>query len=85
VTSRRRLNGTATSRPLDQAGVLVVGHGGGLLGEHDRNAVLYPVTALQPRVIQQCLIGEVQQAALVNRADQDLKQRFVQGHESLLS
>jgi hypothetical protein len=65
--------------------VLVVGDRRGLLGQHHRNPVLDPVAAPQPQVIEQGLIGEVQQAALVNGADQKLKQRFVQGHESLLS
>src|SRR5260370_14636815 len=65
--------------------MLVVGDGRGPLGEHHGNVVLDPVAAPQPGVIEQSLIGEVQEAALVNRADQNLKQRFVQGHESHLS
>jgi hypothetical protein len=85
LTVSRCADGVAAARPLDEAGVLVVGDRRGPLGEHHGNIVLYPVAAPQPGVIEQCLIGEVQQAALVNGADQDVKQRFFQGHEPFLS
>jgi len=65
--------------------VLVVADRRGPLREHHRDAVLDPVASPQPGVVQQRLVGEVQQAALVNGADQDVEQRLVQGHQLLLS
>jgi hypothetical protein len=69
---RHGIDGAAAAGPLEQADVLVLGDRHGPLGEHHRDAVLYPVAAPQPRVVQQSVLGEVEQAALVDGANQDL-------------
>jgi hypothetical protein len=56
----------------------------GALGQHHRDALLNPVGAPQARVVQQVLVGEVHEAALVDRAGEDLQQRFLQDHQCLL-
>lgn len=56
----------------------------GSLGQHHGHAFLDPVGASQAGVVQQVLVGDVHQAALVDRAYEDLEQRLLQGHEYLL-
>jgi len=56
----------------------------GSLGQHHRDALLNPVRAPQARVVQQVLVGEVHEAALVDRACEDLEQRLPQDHQYLL-
>jgi len=53
----------------------------GLLGKQHRHVLLDPVCASQARVVQQVLVGEVHQAALVDRAYEDLEQRLLQDHQ----
>lgn len=52
----------------------------GPVGEHNRDTLLNPVGAPQPRVVEQVLVGEVHKAALIDRAHEDLQQRVPQGH-----
>lgn len=63
--------------------MLGLSDGLGPLGEQHRNAALYPVRAPQARVVQQVLVSEVQQVALVDWAGEDLQQPFRQDHEHL--
>jgi len=56
----------------------------GSLGQQHRDTVGNPVPAPQARVVQQVLIGEVQQGALVDRADEDCQKCLRQGHDHLL-
>jgi hypothetical protein len=63
----------AAPRALHQALVLLVGHRDGLAGQHQRDAALDPVQAAQPRVIQHGVVGEVEQAALVDGAYEDVE------------
>jgi hypothetical protein len=64
--------------------VLPLGDRLGSLGQHYRDALLNPVRAPEARVVQQVLVGEVHQAALVDRAHEDLEQRLLQDHRYLL-
>jgi hypothetical protein len=68
---------------LDQAVVLLLGHRDGLAGQHQRDPVLDPVQPAQPRVVQHRVAGEVEQAALVDGAYQDVEQRVFQSHQLL--
>jgi hypothetical protein len=43
------------------------------LGEQHRDAALNPVRAPQPRVVEQVLVSEVQQVALVDWTGEDLQ------------
>jgi len=52
----------------------------GSLGQQHGNALLDPVCAPQAWVVQQVLIGEVHEAALVDRAYEDREQRLSQDH-----
>ena len=69
---------------LHQALMLLLGHRDRLAGPHQRDAVLDPVQAAQPRVVQHGVVGEVEQATLVDRAHEDIEQRVLQGHYRLL-
>src|SRR5680860_765150 len=60
--------------------VLGVAHGLRLVDEHDRDVVPHRVTAMQPRVVQRVLVGEVEQRALVLGAGEDLEQLGVECH-----
>jgi hypothetical protein len=55
--------------------VLLFRHRHRLPGQHQRDVVLDPVEPAQPRVVQHRVVGEVEQAALVDRADEDVEQR----------
>jgi hypothetical protein len=55
--------------------VLLLRHRDRLPGQHKRDVVLDPVEPAQPRVVQHRVVGEVEQAALVNGADEDVEQR----------
>jgi len=70
----------AAPRALHQALVLLVRHRDGLAGQHQRDAALDPVQAAQPRVVKHGVVGEVEQAALVDGAHEDVEQRVLQGH-----
>jgi len=70
----------AAPRALHQALVLLVGHRDGLAGQHQRDAALDPVQAAQPRVVQDGVVGEIEQPALVDGAHEDVEQRVLQGH-----
>jgi hypothetical protein len=48
----------------------------GPCGQQDRDASLDPVGALQARVVEQVLVGEIEQAALIDRADENLEQSW---------
>jgi hypothetical protein len=63
--------------------VLFGRHRLGLVAQHERHAVLDPVPSAQPRVVQHGVVGEIQQAALVDRADQDVEQGVLQRHHCL--
>ena len=52
----------------------LVGHCLALVGQHDRDAVTDLVAAAQPRVVQDAVLGQVQQRPLVNRAGQQVQQ-----------
>jgi hypothetical protein len=52
----------------------------GAVGQHDRDVPGDGVTSPQSRVVQRPLVLEVEQAALVDWADQDLEQGIFQGH-----
>jgi hypothetical protein len=75
----------AAPRALHQALVLLVGDRDGLAGQHQRDAVLDPVQAAQPRVVQHGVVGEIEQAALVDGAHEDVEQCVLQGHYRLLA
>jgi hypothetical protein len=65
--------------------VLFVRHRHGLPGQHERDAGLDPVQAAQPRVVQHRVVGEVEQAALVDGTHQHVEQSLIQGHHRLLT
>jgi len=65
--------------------VLLVRHRHRLPGQHQRDAVLDPVQAAQPRVVQHRVVGEVEQAALVDGTHQDVEQGVLQSHHRLLT
>jgi hypothetical protein len=75
----------AAARALHQALVLLVGHRDGLAGQHQRDAALDPVQAAQPRVVEHRVVGEVEQAALVDGAHEDVEKCVLQGHYRLLA
>jgi hypothetical protein len=75
----------AAPRALHQALVLLIGHRDGLAGQHQRDAVLDPVQTAQPRVVQHRVVGEIEQAALVDGAHEDVEQCVLQGHYRLLA
>jgi hypothetical protein len=54
--------------------VLLFGHRYGLPGQHQRDIVLDPVQAAQPRVVQHRVVGEVEQTAFVDGAHEDVEQ-----------
>jgi hypothetical protein len=49
----------AAPRALHQPLVLLLGHRDGLVGQHQRDAVLDPVQPAQPRVVQHRVVGKV--------------------------
>src|SRR5258708_14815314 len=53
------------------------------VGEQDRIVVRHPVDPAQPRVVQDRLIFEVEQALLVDRAGQDVEQWTLDQHDHL--
>jgi hypothetical protein len=57
--------------------VLLIGHGNGLIGQHQRDVVFDPVQPAQPRVVQHRVVGEIEQPALVDGADEDVEQRVL--------
>jgi hypothetical protein len=57
--------------------VFFFGYRHGLLGQHQRYAVLDPVQPVQPGVVEQLVVGEVQQTALVDGTHQDVEQRVL--------
>ena len=79
------LNCPAVIRSPQQPCVLLVADGLGIVRQHDRHVVADLITASQPRVVQQLLVGEVQQTALVDWADKYVEQRLFQCHRHLLS
>jgi hypothetical protein len=60
--------------------VLLVGEGLGTVGQHHGHVVADLVPTAQPRVIQDLLVREIQQTALVDRADKYVEQRLFQCH-----
>src|SRR4029077_3181866 len=83
--ARRDRGDLAAPGALHQPVVLLVGYRYGQLGQHERDVVLDPVQPAQPRVVQHRVVGEVEQAAFVDRAHEDLEQRVLQGHHYLLT
>ena len=61
--------------------VLVVGHGLGLVDEHDRDVVLDVVAPLQSWVVERVLIREIQQRPFVLGTRKDLEQLGIEGHQ----
>lgn len=61
-------HGGAVGSPAKQVPVLLVGRRLALVGQHHRYAVTNGVSAAQPRVIQDAVLGQVQQCLLVDRA-----------------
>src|SRR6201999_1427175 len=66
--------------PAQQVQVPLVGHGLALVGQHDRDVVTYLVNAAQPWVVQDTVVGQVQQGLLVDRAGQQVQQQRIQTH-----
>jgi hypothetical protein len=73
----------AAPRARHQALVLRLGDRDGLAGQHQRDPVLDPVQPAQPRVVQHRVAREVEQAALVDGAHEDVEQRVFQSHKLL--
>ena len=65
--------------------MLLVGEGLGTVGQHHGHVVADLVPTAQPRVIQDLLVREIQQTALVDRADKYVEQRLFQCHLYLSS
>src|SRR5689334_20598000 len=61
----RRADGVAMARSLEQPLMFLVGGGLGAIGQHDQMVIRHPVDPPQPRVVQDALVIEVQQALLV--------------------
>jgi hypothetical protein len=78
VTSPRR----ARHHPL----VLLVGHGHGHgpARQHQRDIVLDPLPPAQPRVVQHRVVGETEQAALIDEAHEETEQRALQSRNRVL-
>src|SRR5690606_31597517 len=68
----------------DEALVLLVGDGLGLVDQHDRDVVADGVAPLQPRVVEALLVGEVEERALVLGTGEDLEQLRVERHAVVL-
>ena len=61
-------DGGAGGSPAKPVPVLLVGRRLTLVGQHHRYAVTDEVPAAQPRVVQNAVLGQVQQRLLVDRA-----------------
>src|SRR5918995_172775 len=82
VTSTIEGRGDALRLGLGQeAVVLGVVDGLGLVDQHDRDVLADGVAALEPRVVERVLVLEVEQRALVLRAGEDLEELGVECHD----
>ena len=87
VTQRYLQGGHRVARggPAEQVPVPFGAYHLALIGQHDRYSVTDPVAAAQPRVVQEVILGEVEQRLLVDRAGQEAQQQWVQTHLYSLS
>ena len=70
----------AGRREAEQVTVPLAGHRLAPVGQHDRYAITDLVAAAQSRVIQEVVLGQVQQCLLVDRAGQQAQQQGIQTH-----